>query len=58
MNNFTPANPYTTSVPSGTINSVQFVNPESVQIQWPNPSGGNAPQKPRKGLSFLRRMFG
>lgn len=52
------ANPYTTQIPSGTINKVQLTNPSHVQIQWPSISGGNMPMKPVVGNSFLRKLFG
>jgi hypothetical protein len=57
-NNFTPANPYTRKVPTGTLNHVQLTNPTTVKIAWPNPSGGNAPIKQPIGISFLRKLFG
>lgn len=43
-NNFQLVNPYTSKIPSGTLNKVQLTNPKNVAIQWPNVSGGNLPK--------------
>lgn len=56
MNNFTVANPYTSKIPGGTLNKVQFVVPQSIGIQIPNRSGHNLPSQPLP--SFLRTLFG
>ena len=44
-NNFGVVNPYTTKIPTGTINRVQLLQPSNVQIQIPNVTGGNKQPK-------------
>jgi hypothetical protein len=51
------ANPYTSKIPTGTLNKVQLTQPSNVVIAWPNRSGGNLPTG--KTLpKILRNLFG
>jgi hypothetical protein len=57
-NIFNEVNPYTTQIPGGsTLNKVEFVQPQSARIAWPNLSGGNLPDS-AFNPSFLKRLFG
>lgn len=52
------ANPYTTQIPTGTINRVQLSSPVNVKIQWPSINGNTVPTKKTIGNSILRNLFG
>jgi hypothetical protein len=51
-------NPYTSKIPSGTLNNVQLTNPQNVAIQWPSISGNTVPKKKTVGKGFFRAIFG
>jgi hypothetical protein len=56
-NNNNNRNTYTTQIPTGTVNKVQLMSPQSVKIQWPNLSGNNLPNAQAQP-AFWRRIFG
>jgi hypothetical protein len=56
-NNFQVSNPYTSRVPGGTLTKVQLTQPNSVQIAWPNTSGGNVVPKGNFVNRVLQGMF-
>jgi hypothetical protein len=57
-NSFGSFIPYTRKIPSGTISNVKLTDPRNVTIQWPSISGNTVPNKPSKGVSFIRKIFG
>lgn len=52
---FATSNPYTSKIPTGTLNTVVFTQPQHVQIAWPSISGNT---KPQPKVTFLSRLFG